>query len=565
MRKALSRSSPLVIHGILQFGLEVRSGSLDICDVLLIGDPVLSEDDEDPQTEEMVLIGGCDKTVPAQLMGAASAGVPALALTGGPSIPGSFKGRPIGVGYDLWKATDDSGSGRLSAAEYAEFEGALMPSAGHCNEMGTASTMASLCEALGVSFSGGALAPAVGRRRTELAEESGRRAVELADDGPTLEQILTRSAFENAITLLMALGGATNAVVHLLALAGRVGVDLNLDDFDRIARRTPVLVDVAPAGRLLVDDLDAAGGIPAVMSRLRDRLALDAETLTGPVAGKLLREPNPGQAVIASLENPFQPPGGIAVLRGNLAPRGALIKRAASSGELLAHRGPALVFEGIEDLAERIDDPALEVSAESVLVLRNAGPVGAPGMPEWGMLPIPKRLLEAGVRDMVRVSDARMSGTAFGTVVLHVAPEAAIGGPLAAVRDGDTITALDVEQRQFTLEISDEELVRRLESHLPPNRSERGYRALYRERVLQADEGCDFDFLRGLDRDLPRGLDTKWVGGWWSTHPLKAVPSNTLWGHPGCGEDGGRGRPADRPPSITRELPVMNEDSSAAR
>ncbi len=464
--------------------------------------------------DAVVLIGGCDKTVPAQLMGAASAGVPAIMLTGGPSLPGVFQGRRIGVGADLWKATDDFRTGRISAADYADFEASLIPSAGHCNEMGTASTMAAMCEALGVSLSGGAYPVAVGRRRAELAELTGRRAVELAGDGPSLDQVLTRGAFENAITLLMALGGSTNAVVHLLAMAGRVGVELTLEDFDEIGRRTPVLVNVAPAGELLVDDLENAGGIPAVMGRLRERLTLDAITVTGPVAGELLRPPTTDdRRVIATIENPFQPPGGLAVLRGNLAPRGALIKRAASSSELLAHSGPAVVFESIEELAETIDDPSLGITAESVLVLRNAGPVGAPGMPEWGMLPIPKHLLDAGVSDMVRISDARMSGTAFGTNVLHVAPEAAIGGPLAVVENGDTI-ALDVDGRSLQLKLSDEVIQHRLASRAAPVWPARGYQSLYRERVLQADEGCDFDFLRGVDAELPRGLGLGWVGGW---------------------------------------------------
>jgi dihydroxy-acid dehydratase len=317
------------------------------------------------------------------------------------------------------------------------------------------------------------------------------------------------------MTVLAALGGSTNAVVHLLALAGRVRVDLVLDDFDRVSARTPVLVNVEPVGELLVKDLDAAGGVPALMGVLREQLALDAPTVTGPPVGELLAEPSdPDRDVIAPLERPVKPAGGLMVLRGNLAPRGALLKRAAADPALAVHSGPAVVFDSIEELAETIDDPALEIGAESVLVLRNAGPVGAPGMPEWGMLPIPRRMLKAGVADMVRISDARMSGTGFGTNVLHVVPEAAVGGPLAAVRTGDTIS-LDAGARSLRLEISDEELAARLAARPQPDRTtQRGYVSLYRDHVLQADEGCDFDFLRGHDCSVPRGLDIKWIAGW---------------------------------------------------
>jgi dihydroxy-acid dehydratase len=468
--------------------------------------------------DAVVLIGGCDKTVPAQLMGAASAGVPAIMLTGGPSLAGTFRGRKIGVGYDLWRATDEYRAGTMSAVEYAAFEGALMPSAGHCNEMGTASTMAAICEALGMSLGGSALATSVSRRRLELAELSGKRAVELAGEGLAPADVLTEAAFGNAIAVLMAIGGATNAVIHLLALAGRVGVPLRLDHFERIAKRTPVLVNVAPAGEHLVEDLDAAGGIPALMHGLREQLDLDAVTVSGRPIGSQLEEPRvTGKDVIATVEDPIQPAGGVVVLRGNLAPRGALIKRAAASARLLRHRGSAHVFESIEELAETIDDPLLELGPDSVLVLRNAGPVGAPGMPEWGMLPIPRRLLENGVTDLVRISDARMSGTAYGTVIVHVTPEAAVGGPLAAVRTGDVID-LDVERGELRLEASDEEIAGRLARAEPSATRSRGYAAMYREHVLQADEGCDFDFLRADTGkpavELPRGLATGWVGGW---------------------------------------------------
>jgi dihydroxy-acid dehydratase len=469
--------------------------------------------------DAVVLLGGCDKTVPAQLMGAASADVPAIMLTGGPSEPAYFRGRELGVGTDLWHYADDLRAGRLSGVEFDELEAAATPSYGHCNEMGTASTMSALVEALGMSLPGSAAIPAVDARRRRAAEATGARAVELAREGLRPSTVLTAGAFANAVTLLMAIGGSTNAVIHLLAIAGRVGVPLSLDDFDAIASHTPLIVNLRPSGRHLVEQLFHAGGVPAVLAELAPLLHGDAVTVTGrTLADGFAGVQALDRDVIAQLEQPFGSHGAIAVLRGSLAPDGAIIKRSAASEELLRHRGPAVVFEDIDDVAARIDDPDLAVTPESVLVLRNSGPKGAPGMPEWGMIPIPSKLIRAGVSDVVRISDARMSGTAFGTVVLHTAPEAAAGGPLAAVRDGDPIV-LDVDARRLELDVPGEEIARRLEALTGcAPRYRRGYGRLFIDHVLQANEGCDFDFLRHLDGDEarrePYGLLSGWIGGW---------------------------------------------------
>ncbi len=468
--------------------------------------------------DAVVLIGGCDKTVPAQLMGAASANVPAIMLAGGPSRPAIFRGRELGAGTDLWHYVDELRAGRMTEAEFEELEQASAASVGHCNEMGTASTMAAVVEALGMSLPGSATIPAVDAARIRAAEATGGRAVALAQEGPAPSRILQPEAFDNAITTLMAIGGGTNAVIHLLAIAGRAEVELTLDRFHEISQRTPMLVNVRPAGEHLFEHLHHAGGIPAVLRELGDLVHQDALTVTGRSLGDALAAAEVhDRTVIASREAPLHLEGGIAVVRGTLAPDGALIKRSAASPELLRHRGRAVVFEDVYDVAARIDDPALEIDADSVLVLRNAGPRGGPGMPEWGQLPIPRRLLEEGVTDMVRVSDARMSGTAFGTVVLHVAPEAAAGGPLGAVRTGDPIV-LDVNEQRLDLDIPASEVERRLAElgpRVPVYR--RGYGALYLEHVLQANEGCDFDFLRGRtneDATEPLGLLSGWVGGW---------------------------------------------------
>jgi dihydroxy-acid dehydratase len=468
--------------------------------------------------DAVVLIGGCDKTVPAQLMGASSANVPAIMLTGGPSRPPVFRGRELGAGTDLWHYVDELRAGRMTQAEFAELEQASGASAGHCNEMGTASTMAAVVEALGMSLPGTATIPAVDAARVRAAEATGRQAVALALDGPSPSQILRPEAFDNAITTLMAIGGGTNAVIHLLAIAGRAGVPLTLDRFHEISQRTPMLVNVRPAGEHLVEQLHHAGGIPAVLRELGDLIDAEALTVTGRPLGDAVDEARVhDRSVIASRHEPLQAAGGIAVVRGTLAPDGALIKRSAASPDLLRHRGRAVVFEDVYEVAARIDDPALELDAGSVLVLRNAGPRGGPGMPEWGQLPIPRRLLDRGVTDMVRVSDARMSGTAFGTVVLHVAPESAAGGPLAAVRSGDPIV-LDVDEQRLDLDIPAAEIERRLTERGSAQAAyRRGYGALYLEHVLQADQGCDFDFLRGHSEDdatEPLGLLSGWVGGW---------------------------------------------------
>lgn len=469
--------------------------------------------------DAVVLLGGCDKTVPAQLMGAISAGVPAIMVTGGPSQAAYFRGRELGAGTDLWHYADELRAGRLTEEAFAELESVSTPSFGHCNELGTASTMTALVEALGMCLPGTATIPAVDAARTRAAEQTGTRAVALAREGLTPGRILTAASLDNAITVLMALGGGTNAVIHLLALAGRLGVPLSLDRFDELSRRTPVIGNLRPSGEHLFEHLHRAGGVPAVLKELAPLLAGDALTVTG----RTLQEGYEAaetldRAVIASLASPIATEGGLAILRGSLAPGGAVIKQSAATPSLLQHRGPAVVFEDVYDVAARIDDPALEVDADSVLVLRNSGPRGGPGMPEWGQVPIPKKLLARGVRDMVRISDARMSGTAFGTVVLHVAPESAAGGPLGAVRDGDPIV-LDVAARRIDLDLPAGEIARRL-AERPPRAPayERGYGALFLEHVLQADQGCDFDFLRALPGQAaesePLGLLSGWVGGW---------------------------------------------------
>ena len=469
--------------------------------------------------DAVVLLGGCDKTVPAQLMGAASADVPAIMVVGGPSEPPWFRGRQLGAGTDLWHYADELRARRMTEEEFAELEAAATPTYGTCNEMGTASTMAALVEALGMSLPATATIPAVDAARLRAAEATGARAVDLARAELRPSQILTPAAFDNAITLLAALGGGTNAVIHLLALAGRVGVPLTLDRFHELAARTPLVANVRPSGEHLVEQLHRAGGIGAVLKELESLLDGDALTVNGRTLAENIAAAVAGDRdVIATLVDPFASTGAISVVRGSLAPAGALIKRSAASPTLLRHSGPAVVFEDVYDVQTRIDDPDLDVSPESVLVLRNSGPRGGPGMPEWGQIPIPAKLLAAGVTDMVRVSDARMSGTAFGTVVVHVAPEAAAGGPLRAVENGDAIV-LDVDAQRIDVDVPRDEIARRLDRLGPPKpRYRRGYGALYLEHVLQADEGCDFDFLRAVpgERDAtdPYGLLSGWVGGW---------------------------------------------------
>ncbi len=469
--------------------------------------------------DAVVLLGACDKTVPAQLMGAVSVDVPAIVFTGGPMQPGCFRGKRLGTGTDLWRYTDDLRAGRMTPPEYAELEAAATPSTGHCSEMGTASTMACITEALGIALPGTAAIPAVNARRAAAAEETGRRAVELAEEGLRPSSIITVEALENAITVLAAIAGSTNAILHLIAIAGRLGLELPLQRFDDIARKTPVLTNVQPAGELLFEDIDRAGGVPALLHELGSLLHLDAPTVTGHTMRETVAAAvNHDRDVIRTLADPHKPAGGLAVLRGSLAPEGAVIKTSAASPALLNHRGRAIVFDDIEDVIARIDDPLLPVDPSSVLVLRNAGPLGAPGMPEWGMLPIPQKLLAQGVTDMVRVSDARMSGTGYGTVVLHATPESAVGGPLHAVCDGDEIE-LDLESRRIDLCVPAEEIQRRLaEKPLPERRYQRGYGAIYLDHVLQADAGVDFDILRRRPdekaEDEPYGLLEGWVTGW---------------------------------------------------
>jgi dihydroxy-acid dehydratase len=447
-----------------------------------------------------VLLGGCDKTIPSLLMAAASVDLPAVVVPGGPMLTGTFRGVPLGCGTDVWRLSEEVRAGTLSQEQFARSESAMIRSRGHCNTMGTASTMALVAEALGTVMPGVAGTPAPDSRLLEAAHGTGRLAVELVAADRRPSSFLTKASFHNAIVALAAVGGSTNAVVHLLAIAGRLGVDLTVDDFDRIGSHVPVLVDLLPAGRFLMEDLHRAGGLLAVLREVRDLLDPTARTVTGrPLVDALDDAPIWDPEVIRPRSAPLVAEGGIAVLRGNLAPDGALIKPAAASPHLLRHRGRAVVFDSIEDFYARIDDPDLEVDADSVLVLRGCGPKGYPGMPEVSNMPLPKKLLAEGVRDMVRICDGRMSGTAYGTVVLHVTPEAAAGGPLALVRTGDVIS-LEVTARRIDLEVPADELARRTPTPATVAgfaNPERGWERLYVDHVLQADAGADLDFLVG--------------------------------------------------------------------
>jgi dihydroxy-acid dehydratase len=446
----------------------------------------------------VVLLTGCDKTNPASILGAASANIPTLVVTGGPMLTGHWRGRELGSCSDCWHYHEELRAGRITEQEFVEVENALSRSNGHCMTMGTASTMACVTEALGLTLPGGAAIPAVDSRRRQLAERAGRQVVELVELDLKPSDILTREAFENAIRALHAISGSTNAILHLIAYAGRVGVDLPLQVFDELCATTPWLVDLKPAGRHLMEDFYYAGGLPAVLAQITDVLHLDAITVTGRTLGENIAGAEiVNRDVIRPAADPLDRGGALVVLRGSLCPDGAVMKISAADPALLQHEGKAVVFEDIHDLAARVDDPALECDATSVMVLRNAGPVGGPGMPEWGHMPIPAKLLKQGVHDLVRISDARMSGTSYGAVVLHVAPESAVGGPLALVRDGDTIR-LDVEGRRLDLVVDEAELeTRRAGWEPPPRHDERGYRKLHGDHVLQANEGCDLDFLRG--------------------------------------------------------------------
>jgi dihydroxy-acid dehydratase len=448
----------------------------------------------------LVLLGGCDKTIPSLLMAAASVDLPAVVVPGGPMLTGTFRGVPLGCGTDVFRLSEEVRAGTLSAEDFARSESAMIRSRGHCNTMGTASTMALVAEALGTVVPGVAGTPAADSRLLEAAHGTGRLIVDMVTCDRRPSTFLTKGSFANAIVALAAIGGSTNAVVHLLAVAGRLGIDLTLDDFDRIGSGVPVLVDLLPAGRFLMEDFSRAGGLPAVLREVRDLLDPTALTVTGaPLVDSLDDAPIWDAEVIRPRRDPLVEHGGIAVLRGNLAPTGAVIKPAAASPRLMRHRGRAVVFDSIEDFHARIDDPDLDVDADSVLVLRGCGPKGYPGMPEVSNMPLPKKLLEAGVRDMVRVCDGRMSGTAYGTVVLHVSPEAAAGGPLALVRTGDVIT-LDVDARRIDVEVDDAEWAARTPDAATVSgyaNPARGWERLYVDHVLQADTGADLDFLLG--------------------------------------------------------------------
>ncbi|HEY3814353.1 MAG TPA: IlvD/Edd family dehydratase [Caulobacteraceae bacterium] len=452
----------------------------------------------------VVLLGGCDKTTPGQLMGAASVDLPTMVVSSGPMLNGKFRGQDIGSGTDVWRFSEEVRAGTMSLAEFMAAESGMSRSHGVCMTMGTASTVSSLTEALGIALPGNGVLPGVDSRRKTLSHLTGRRIVELVKGDVRLSRILTREAFENAILVHAAIGGSTNAVLHLLAIAGRLGVKLDLEDFDEIAREVPLLVNLMPSGKYLMEDFAYAGGVPAVMRELGELLRADAPTVTGPTQGELVKDaPCYNREVIGTRAEPFEPSSGVWVLRGNLAPQGAIVKPSAASPELLTHRGRAVVFETIEDYHARVDDPALEIDASSVMVLKGCGPKGYPGMPEVGNMALPRKLLAQGVRDMVRLSDARMSGTAYGTVILHVAPESEAGGPLAVVKNGDEIV-LDGPNRKLDLAVSDAELdERRKHWHAtrPAVKYDRGWAKLYIDTVMQADSGCDLDFLVGASGD----------------------------------------------------------------
>ncbi|RKR73517.1 IlvD/Edd family dehydratase [Frondihabitans australicus] len=452
----------------------------------------------------VVLLGGCDKTIPSLLMAAASVDLPALVIPGGPMLTGTFRGEALGCGTDVWRLSEEVRAGTLTNEQFHRSESSMIRSRGHCNTMGTASTMGLLAEALGTVLPGLAGTPAPDSRLLEMSHESGRLIVDLVERDLRPSRLLTKASFHNAIVTLAAIGGSTNAVVHLLAIAGRLGIDLTLADFDRIGSGVPLLVNLQPAGTFLMEDLFRAGGLQAVLREVQDLLDPTAITVSGrPLVDHLNEATVWDASVIAHREEPLQPDAGIAVLRGNLAPDGAIIKPAAASIHLLKHRGRAIVFDSIEDFRARIDDPDLDVDADSVLVLRGCGPRGYPGMPEVSNMPLPKKLLEQGVRDMVRICDGRMSGTAYGTVILHVAPEAAAGGPLARVRTGDWIT-LDVHRRRLDVDVPQDELDARepnqatLDGFAKPRR---GWERLYVDHVTQADTGADLDFLVGSSGD----------------------------------------------------------------
>ena len=447
--------------------------------------------------DAVALLCNCDKTIPAQLMAAASADLPAIQLNGGPKAAGFWRNEPVSSGTDFWRYWDGYRAGEVNAEEWGHLESCLSCSSGACNEMGTASTMAATSEALGLMPAGTSTIPAHDSRKLQAAEAAGRRLVEMVDEDLRPSRILTQQSFENAIRVLMAIGGSTNAVIHLHAIAGRRRIQLPPSLFNKIASTTPMIVNLKPAGRYLLVDLHRAGSIPAVMKEIESLLHTDCLNISGEILGEVMsRAQSFDRDVIREATDPIYERDSIVTLGGSLAPKGAVLKAAAASPHLHRHTGPALVFDSYAEMLERIDSPDLSVTPETVLVLRNVGPVGQPGMPEWGAIPIPRKLLVQKVRDMVRISDARMSGTHFGTVILHTSPEAAVGGPLAIVRDGDTIR-LDVDKRMIELEITEQKLQKRLTEWSPPTQHHlRGYMRLFAEHVLGADEGCDLDFLR---------------------------------------------------------------------
>lgn len=496
-----------VKRGVWQAGgFPVELPAMSVSETYMKPSPMLYRNFLAMETEELlrsqpvdgvVLMGGCDKTTPGLLMGAISMNLPAIYLPAGPMLRGNWNGQALGSGSDVWKYWAEKCAGNISDRQWSEMEDGIARSPGHCMTMGTASTMTALAEALGLTLSGASSIPAVDANHSRMATQCGRRIVEMVWEDLKPRDILSEASFENAITVDMAIGGSTNAIIHLVAMAGRAGIKLPLQKFDAVSQRTPMVANIRPSGQYLMEDFYYAGGLRAVLKQISSLLHLDCLTVSGQTLGAIIQTVTTcNSEIIRSTENPVAPQGGTAILYGNLAPRGAVIKPTAAEPHLLQHQGRAVVFQDYNDLAARIDNEDLNVEESSILVMQNSGPLGGPGMPEWGMLPIPKKLLRKGVRDMVRISDARMSGTSYGACVLHVAPESFIGGPLALVNDGDVIE-LDVLARKLELHLSDEELNRRMQKWKPrPHYYERGFGALYAAHVTQADQGCDFDFLQ---------------------------------------------------------------------
>jgi dihydroxy-acid dehydratase len=504
-----------VKRGVWQAGgFPVELPAMPVNETFMKPSPMLYRNFLAMETEELlrsqpvdgvVLMGGCDKTTPGLLMGAISMNLPTIYLPAGPMLRGNWNGQTLGSGTDVWKYWAEKRAGNISDCQWSEMEDGIARSAGHCMTMGTASTMTAIAETLGMSLPGASSIPAVDTNHSRMATKCGRRIVEMVWEDLKPGDILTEKAFENAITADMAIGGSTNAIIHLVAIAGRAGIKLNLKKFDGISQHTPMIANLRPSGQYLMEDFYYAGGLRALLKEITDLLHLDCLTVTGQTLGENLEGANlTNPDVIRSISNPVSAKGGTAVLYGNLAPNGAVIKPTAASAHLLEHKGRAVVFKDYNDLSARINDPDLIVDENSVLVLQNAGPIGGPGMPEWGMLPLPQKVLEKGVRDMVRISDARMSGTSYGACVLHVSPESFVGGPLALVREGDFIE-LSVSNRKLELCISDEEMEQRRAEWKPPAPYyARGFGALYTSHVTQAEEGCDFDFLhRGTETPEP--------------------------------------------------------------